>query len=377
MRWILYFGAMLSFLVPVAAGAETFQTLTTLEVLNADSQMVQIPTSEKVELIQYHADGRVEFSYQGKTYFIDRYEFIHSVETTSSEQQVLADLMENQLGATLADPSQCPLDAQGHLKAGVKWNYAAAKLIVEHCPAYSVAVVKRTWTSPWKASCRPSIQDLSRVSKWVSCAPPPACTVSQAIAKNAGAKKRLEAWKLKCAGRNVSIPTDNDPVCTLPLGAPHTLVIHQTEGNMTDGPDALQRFHLNKGWDDVGYHYILTKTSSGWRAFEGRVDGSEGSHAGAGINAQSIGISVAGNFLPSANRGKPTDQVLPPPEAIHLLKSLTLQVKAQYPTIKNLYGHGEFKRKGMGCDTDCPSPSLQQFVNQTRTVYFPSHKSKK
>lgn len=358
------------FLFPVFSQAESFRTLTALEVLDENLQPAMIPTNEEVELRQYLPDERVELGYRGKVYLIDRYVFIHSVETQTRDE-VLADLFEtDSLGAR--DVTQCPLDASGRLKAGIKWNYAAAKLVVEHCPTYQVNVVKRTWNGPWKASCRPSVADLSRVSKWTSCAPPPACTVTQAIAKNAGAKKRLEAWKLKCAGRNVSIPTDNDPVCTLPLGKPHTLVIHQTEGNMTDGPDALQKFHLNKGWDDVGYHYILTKTNAGWRAFEGRVDGTEGSHAGAGLNAQSIGISVAGNFLPSANRGKPTDQVLPPPEALLLLKSLTLQVKAQYPTIRSLYGHGEFKRKGMGCDTDCPSPSLQQFVNHMRTGYFPA-----
>lgn len=358
------------FLLPLTSVAETYRTLSTLEVLTHDLKTVVIPTNEQIELLQYLPDGNVEFQFKGEPYVMDRYVFIHSVET-QTRQEILADLFDGE-ELSSQNLAQCPLDSSGRLKPGVKWNYAAAKLLVEHCPAPAVKVVRRTWSGPWKSSCRPSVRDLSQVSQWMSCAPPPVCTAAQAIVKNAGAKKRLEAWKLRCAGRNVSIPTDNDPVCTLPLGQPHTLVIHQTEGNMTDGPDALQRFHLNKGWDDVGYHYILTKTSAGWRAFEGRVDGTEGSHAGAGLNGQSIGISVAGNFLPSANRGKPTDQVLPPPEAMLLLKGLTLQVKTQYPTIRYLYGHGEFKRKGMGCDTDCPSPSLQQFVNQMRTGYFPS-----
>jgi hypothetical protein len=128
--------------------------------------------------------------------------------------------------------------------------------------------------------------------------------------------------------------------------------------------------HLDRGWDDIGYHFVIAKTKTGWRVFEGRPEGKEGSHAGAGLNAGSIAISVAGNYLPAANPGKPKDQILPPPEALLLLKSMILAQKSKYPTIKSIYGHGEYKRKGSGCDTDCPSPSVQAFVDKMRGLYF-------
>ncbi len=234
-----------------------------------------------------------------------------------------------------------------------------------------VDIVKRSWEGSWRADCRPVSRDLSKATTWKSCAPPPACTDRQAILKESGTTQRLAAWRLRCAGRRVQIPVDRDPVCTLPLGNPHTIVVHQTEGNPTDGPDTLQKIHLNKGWDDVGYHYILTKTRAGWRVFEGRVDGTEGSHSGPGLNGQTVAIAVAGNYLPRSRSKGPLYRAAPEPEAIQLLKSLVLKVKAQYPSIKFIEGHGEYKQRGMGCDTDCPSPPLQQFVNRTRSVYFP------
>lgn len=358
--------------LPVQAFAKKYLTLTTLEVQGSKSEVVTVPTNVEVELLEVMDLSTVKFEYERQKFEMNRSDFFHSVQVTDGPE-ILAELLDQEYGGF--NLQECPLTAQGQLKPGVKWNYASARALVDYCPTVTVPIVKRSWSKPWSESCRPARQDLSQGSRWNSCAPPPACSPSQAIVKNAGAQKRLDAWRLKCAGRNVTIPTDKDPVCTLPLGSPHTLVIHHTEGNMTDGPDAIQRFHLGKGWDDIGYHYILTKTSTGWRAFEGRVDGTEGSHAGSGLNAQSISIAMSGNYLPSANRGKPVDEILPPPQAVLLLKSLVLQIKRQYPTIKSLYGHGEFKRKGMGCDTDCPGPSQQQFVNRMRTSYFPSSKT--
>lgn len=360
---------MLPFLVSASAGAESYRTLTTLSVLSATGEQSILPTFSKVELLSYRGDGTVEIEFENQKYVLDRYDFIHSVES-QTRQDMLADLVEGSVQA-MQDPAQCPLDAAGHLKPGVRWNYAAARLVVEHCPVLNPTVVRRSWNQPWKKSCRSPGQDISMGNTWRSCAPPPACTAAQALLKNAGAQRRLEAWRLRCAGRNVTIPPDKDPMCSLPLGEPHTLVIHQTEGNQTDGPHIVQNFHLDRGWDDIGYHYILSKTASGWRAFEGRIDGTEGSHSGSGLNAQSVAIAVAGSYMPSANRGKPTDQILPTPEAYLLLKSMVFRVRSQYPTIRFIYGHGEYKRRGMGCDTDCPSPSLQQFVNQMRRVYFP------
>lgn len=356
MKWWIFIFSSLGFF----AHGENFQTL---------GLIGEIPTNSQVEFLRNLPNDQVELRYQNSNYSINRHEFLHSVES-QAPQQVLADLFEDRL-STVKDVGLCPLGSDGKLKPGLKWNYASAQLLVEHCEPKSVRIVRRTWSSDWKSNCRPASRDLSAVVQWQSCAPPPACTAAQALLKYAGAKERLEAWKRRCAGKRVTIPADQDPVCTLPLGTPHTIVIHQTEGNSTDGPDTVQRVHLNKGWDDIGYHYVLSKTRNGWRAFEGRVDGTEGSHSGSGLNGQSIAISLAGNYLPSAHRGKPSDQILPTPEALMLLKSTVLSVKAQYPSIRFIYGHGEYKQMGMGCDTDCPSPSLQQFVNRMRRVYFP------
>jgi hypothetical protein len=202
---------------------------------------------------------------------------------------------------------------------------------------------------------------LSNVTTWRSCAPPRSCSSSEEATKRRNGQERLAAWRKRCAGQRVTIPPDKDPVCGMQLASPNTIVVHQTESAQGNGPDFMQTLHKGQGWDDVGYNFVISKTKSGgWRVFEGRIEGQEGSHAGAGLNARTLGIAVSGDYRPGSGQG------LPSPEAIMTLKSLIMHLKSRYSTINSIYGHGEFKRRGSGCGTDCPSPPLQQFVNSIR-----------
>lgn len=70
---------------------------------------------------------------------------------------------------------------------------------------------------------------------------------------------------------------------------------------MNIGAREIRRWHLDRGWDDIGYHYVIRRngfvdlgrmssTSASW------VDvysGPRGAHA-AGFNEDSIGICLAG-----------------------------------------------------------------------------------
>lgn len=153
----------------------------------------------------------------------------------------------------------------------------------------------------------------------------------------------------------------------LPL---RTIVIHQTEASQTYGPDQVQTAHLDRGYDDIGYHYVIARTRNGWRIFEGRPEDVEGAHAGSGLNAGSIGIAIAGDYRAQSNPGKEASTLLPPPEAVMLLNNLVLDIVSRHPTITQIYGHGEYKIKGSGCDTDCPSIGVQQLVNTIRDRFF-------
>jgi hypothetical protein len=166
------------------------------------------------------------------------------------------------------------------------------------------------------------------------------------------------------------VPPDNDPICALPMLPLRTIVVHQTEWPESSGPDALQSAHLERGFDDIGYHYVIAQTRSGWRIFEGRSEVIEGAHAGAGLNGGAIGIAIAGDYRAQSNPGRDADTLIPPPEALMLLKSLVADIVSRHPTIAEIYGHGEYKMKGSGCSTDCPSVGVQRLVDTMRRQMF-------
>jgi hypothetical protein len=86
--------------------------------------------------------------------------------------------------------------------------------------------------------------------------------------------------------------------------------------------------------------------------------------------APADGIALTGDYRAQSNPGKKASTLVPPPEAVMLLKNLVLDIVARHPTITEIYGHGEYKIKGSGCDTDCPSVGVQQLVNAMRDRFF-------
>ncbi len=275
-------------------------------------------------------------------------------------------------GHESAHATQCPLDSDDNIKPGYIWSVTAAQSAVAKCTTRPIAVVRRKWADEWRKTCTPPSQNLSTAIDWASCAPPPACTADQEASKRAGGQARLQAWKQKCAGKKTVMPADNDPICTVPMLSYDAIVVHQTESAQTFGPDALQSAHLERGFDDIGYHYVIAKTRKGWRIFEGRSEAVEGAHAGSGLNGGAIGIAIAGDYRAQSNPGKEVSTLVPPPQAVMLLKSLIADIVARHPTIGAIYGHGEHKMKGSGCDTDCPSVGVQQVVNAVRREMFRS-----
>jgi hypothetical protein len=268
------------------------------------------------------------------------------------------------------DASSCPLDEQNRLKPGHTWNIATAQLAIAHCEAQPITVVRRISSGDWSKACAPPSQDLSSASTWTGCAPPPACTDEEQHIKRQNGQVRLEAWRRRCSGKKTTIPIDTDPICSVPMLPIDTIVVHQTEARQVFGPDELQKEHRDRGFDDLGYHYVVAKTRTGWRIFEGRSEDIEGAHAGAGLNAGSIGIAVAGDYRAQSNPEKDPATLVPPPEAVMLLKSLVADLASRHHGITQIYGHGEHKMRGSGCDTDCPSVGVQQLVNAMRKKMF-------
>lgn len=70
-----------------------------------------------------------------------------------------------------------------------------------------------------------------------------------------------------------------------------TIVIHHS-GN-TDTVEKIRKLHVEiNGWDDIGYHFMITKNG---KILRGRYLNIEGAHV-FGFNKDSIGVCLLGNF---------------------------------------------------------------------------------
>ncbi|MEN6326015.1 MAG: peptidoglycan recognition family protein [Syntrophomonas sp.] len=84
------------------------------------------------------------------------------------------------------------------------------------------------------------------------------------------------------------------------------------------GAVEIHRWHLQRGWAGIGYHFVIRANGSVER---GRPLETIGAHAGPGVNGYSIGICLAGDFMAAA----PTDS------QIRALLELIVWLKDYYP----------------------------------------------
>jgi hypothetical protein len=121
------------------------------------------------------------------------------------------------------------------------------------------------------------------------------------------------------------------------------LIIHHTSRN-NDFPFFVRLRHKYlRGWDDIGYHYLIGGTgffTKNGRIYPGRPEGMKGAHT-FGYNRRSLGICLIGNF----------EKTAPSKEQFESLFSLLEQKAKQYSVpIEKILGHGELP----GADTACP-----------------------
>jgi len=78
-----------------------------------------------------------------------------------------------------------------------------------------------------------------------------------------------------------------------------TVIVHcsATKPSMDIGVDVIRQWHMNKGWSDIGYHYVIRRNGAVELGRDldkdGDVDEEIGAHA-YGHNATSIGICLIG-----------------------------------------------------------------------------------
>jgi N-acetylmuramoyl-L-alanine amidase len=130
------------------------------------------------------------------------------------------------------------------------------------------------------------------------------------------------------------------------MRAIHKIIIHCTATREGDdiSVDTIRRWHLNRGWSDVGYHYIID-IKGGIHA--GRPIELMGSHT-KGQNKYSIGIAYVGGVEADGKTPQDTRTKAQKDSIIRLVKKL----KGCYPDV-TIHGHNEFSNKA------CPSYNVQ------------------
>lgn len=76
------------------------------------------------------------------------------------------------------------------------------------------------------------------------------------------------------------------------------IVVHHSAGHDTPGLDteAIRRFHeRDRGWRDIGYHFLVERVGAYYTAILGRPLTLKGSHEPK-ANATGIGVCFVGNF---------------------------------------------------------------------------------
>jgi N-acetylmuramoyl-L-alanine amidase len=103
----------------------------------------------------------------------------------------------------------------------------------------------------------------------------------------------------------------------------------------------IRRWHREKGWSDIGYHYVVYRNG---QIATGRDVDLQGAHcAEGGHNRYSIGVCYVGGMTRDGRSPKDTRT----PQQRSALLSLLTDLKMLYPEAK-IYGHRDFAHK------DCP-----------------------
>ena len=130
------------------------------------------------------------------------------------------------------------------------------------------------------------------------------------------------------------------------MRAIHKIIIHCTATREGDdiSVDTIRRWHLARGWSDIGYHYVIDLKGN---INAGRPIELMGSHT-RGENKYSIGVAYVGGVEADGKTPKDTRTKAQKDSIIRLVKKL----KGCYPDV-TIHGHNEFSNKA------CPSYNVQ------------------
>jgi len=130
-------------------------------------------------------------------------------------------------------------------------------------------------------------------------------------------------------------------------GSPDT--VEFTDRRATaDRLERIRRFHIGRGWGDIGYHYVVDRAGRIWQA---RPVSFQGAHV-RDHNEHNIGVMCLGNF----NKQRPSDAQL------EGLARITTQLRHKYRVpIRKVHTHQEL------APTSCPGKLLQPRIAAMRS----------
>jgi N-acetylmuramoyl-L-alanine amidase len=114
-----------------------------------------------------------------------------------------------------------------------------------------------------------------------------------------------------------------------------------TRPSMNVDVDDIRKWHKAKGWDDVGYHYVITRSGQVQR---GRSEEKVGAHV-EGYNGRSLGICLVGGVAED-DFTQPENNFTP--EQFAALKDLLIGLKKRYPGVL-VQGHRDFPNVKKAC----------------------------
>lgn len=118
------------------------------------------------------------------------------------------------------------------------------------------------------------------------------------------------------------------------------IVIHCSDSpnDREDTAEDIHRWHKERGWDGIGYHYVIERKG---KLVNGRPEYWQGAHA-SGHNKNSLGICLIG-----------TDKFTI--EQWSILENLVRKLLIKYPSSK-IIGHNEIS------DKTCPGFDVQKWL---------------
>jgi len=107
--------------------------------------------------------------------------------------------------------------------------------------------------------------------------------------------------------------------------------------------DEVRRWHLKRGWRDIGYHFLIQRDGT---VEEGRPIEQSGAHT-KGHNWDSIGVAYVGGVEDEKKKDKWIAKDTRTPEQKDSLVDLLCQLKDAYGG--TIYGHNNYSSKSCPC----------------------------